>query len=121
MIVVPKIVDSNIQDYDIRNYAVKMSKEVNVVVLSSLFKIASAWEELGGMVIKSSNMKNGIDKIKASSSGLYVILNKYDGIDLPDEACRLLIIDGLPNILNMNDRYEKSIVNQNDRILREKI
>lgn len=36
-----------------------------------------------------------------------MLLNKYDGIDLPDEACRMLIIDGLPNIMNMNDRYEK--------------
>lgn len=50
-----------------------------------------------------------------------MLLNKYDGIDLPDEACRMLIIDGLPNIMNMNDRYEKSIANQSDRILKERI
>ena len=121
LIVVPKLINSSIQDFDIRNYAVKMSKEVNVVVLSPSLKNASVWEELGGVIIKSSNMQNGIEKIKSSSRGLYVLLNKYDGIDLPDEACRVLIIDGLPNILNMNDRYEKSIVNQSDRILRERI
>lgn len=66
-------------------------------------------------------MQVGIKKIKSSLNGLYVLLNKYDGIDLPDEACRMLIIDGLPNIMNMNDRYEKSIANQSDRILKERI
>ena len=121
LIVVPKLVDSNIQDYEIRNYAVKMAKEVNVVVLSPSLKNANIWKELGGEIIKSSNMQKGIEKIKSSSNGLYVLLNKYNGIDLPDEACRVLIIDGLPNIMNMNDRYEKSIVNQSDRILRERI
>ena len=121
MIVVPKLIDSSIQDFEIRDYAVKMSKKINVVVLSPSLKNASAWEDLGGFIIKSSNMQVGIKKIKSSLNGLYVLLNKYDGIDLPDEACRMLIIDGLPNIMNMNDRYEKSIANQSDRILKERI
>ena len=121
LIVVPKLIDSSIQDFEIRDYAVKMSKKINVVVLSPSLKNASAWEDLGGFIIKSSNMQVGIKKIKSSLNGLYVLLNKYDGIDLPDEACRMLIIDGLPNIMNMNDRYEKSIANQSDRILKERI
>ena len=120
LIVVPKLIDSSIQDFEIRDYAVKMSKKINVVVLSPSLKNASAWEDLGGFIIKSSNMQVGIKKIKSSLNGLYVLLNKYDGIDLPDEACRMLIIDGLPNIMNMNDRYEKSIANQSDRILKER-
>ena len=60
--------------------AVKMSKKINVVVLSPSLKNASAWEDLGGFIIKSSNMQVGIKKIKSSLNGLYVLLNKYDGI-----------------------------------------
>lgn len=121
LIIVPKLVDKNIQDNDIRKYAVEMSKKINVVVLSPSNRNAEKWEDLGAIIINSENMQEGIDKIKISSNGLYVLLNKYDGIDLPDDACRMLIIDGLPNIMNINDRYEKSVVNQSDRILKERI
>ena len=47
LIVVPKLIDSSIQDFEIRDYAVKMSKKINVVVLSPSLKNASAWEDLG--------------------------------------------------------------------------
>jgi replicative superfamily II helicase len=34
-----------------------------------------------------------------------VIANKYDGIDLPDEACRILVIDSKPFSEGVIDRY----------------
>lgn len=121
MIVVPKLINNAVTDEEIRTYAVDYSHRVNVVVLSPSNRNAEIWRSMGAFIINSKNMQEGIEKIRSSSKGLYVILNKYDGIDLPDEACRLLIIDGLPNLLDMNDRYEKSVVNQSDRILRERI
>lgn len=48
-------------------------------------------------------------------------MNRYDGIDLPDDACRILVIDGLPNISNMNDKYEQEVVRRSERIQREQI
>ena len=33
---------------------------------------------------------------KRAHVGLVVLINKYDGIDLPDDACRVLVIEGLP-------------------------
>lgn len=55
------------------------------------------------------------------AKGLYVFVNRYDGIDLPDDACRIIVVDGLPNISNMNDRYEQEIVRKSKRIQREQI
>jgi hypothetical protein len=34
-----------------------------------------------------------------------VMANRYDGIDFPDEQCRLLIMDGLPNATNLQERF----------------
>ena len=33
---------------------------------------------------------------------------RYDGIDLPDDACRVLIIDGMPTGQGMIDRYDSA-------------
>ena len=35
-----------------------------------------------------------------------MVNNRYDGIDLPDESCRILIVDGLPYFDTLADRYE---------------
>lgn len=42
------------------------------------------------------------------TKGPFVFANRYDGIDLPDESCRLLIVDGLPRGTSEYDRYRSS-------------
>ena len=37
--------------------------------------------------------------------GVAVIANRYDGIDLPDDDCRLLFIEGLPRTQNLQERF----------------
>ncbi|MGH2988461.1 MAG: helicase C-terminal domain-containing protein [Solirubrobacterales bacterium] len=34
-----------------------------------------------------------------------MLANRYDGIDLPGEACRLLVLDGLPVAVNHLERF----------------
>lgn len=37
---------------------------------------------------------------------LNVLVNRYDGVNLPDNDCRILIVDSLPICDNLSDRYE---------------
>ena len=41
----------------------------------------------------------------ASKRAVAVIANRYDGIDLPDEDCRLLFVEGLPRTVNLQERF----------------
>ena len=36
-----------------------------------------------------------------------VLVNRYDGIDLPDAACRILIFDGKPYSESLIDLYQE--------------
>ena len=47
--------------------------------------------------------------LKHQHVGLVVFVNRYDGIDLPDDACRILVIDGLPPLKSKYDQYVESI------------
>ncbi len=38
--------------------------------------------------------------------GLVVLGNKYDGVDLPHDACRLLVLDGVPSPLDPGEQRE---------------
>jgi hypothetical protein len=42
----------------------------------------------------------------APAVGLVVLVTRYDGIDLPGDACRVLALDGLPETYGAVDRLE---------------
>lgn len=121
LIIIPKIINKELTENEIRDALIQKAKEYNVIVLVPSFSSSKYWEDKGGVVLSSNNISEGIDKIKSNTYGLYVIVNRYDGIDLPDDACRILVIDGLPNIRNMDDKYENEVVRKSKRIQRELI
>lgn len=121
LIVVPKVVNGDIDDYELRNAISKQASKYNVVVLTPSGVVAKQWEDFGGQLFEAANISDGIKSIKNSTNGLYVFKNRYDGIDLPDDACRIIVIDGLPNISNLNDKYEEEVVRKSERINREQI
>lgn len=55
-----------------------------------------------------------------SSKAVAIVANRYDGIDFPDDSCRLLIAKGLPKATNLQERFIMSrmsaITLLNDRI-----
>ena len=121
LIVVPKLINKELTEMEMRKALIEKAKEYNVVVLVPSFVMSKYWESNGGEVLSSGNISEGVSRIKENSHGLYVIVNRYDGIDLPDNSCRILVIDGLPNISNMNDKYEQEVVRKSERIQREQI
>lgn len=50
-----------------------------------------------------------IEKSKAafisSEKAVAVVANRYDGIDFPEEQCRLLIVEGLPRATNLQEQF----------------
>jgi hypothetical protein len=55
--------------------------------------------------------------MKAGHVGLSVLINKYDGIDLPGKACELLILDGLPEVYGLVERIEMIALDGTERQL----
>ncbi len=45
------------------------------------------------------------DDFIATDRAVAIAANRYDGIDLPSDECRLLIIDGLPLATNLQERF----------------
>lgn len=47
----------------------------------------------------------GIDTFLAAPKGTLLAPNRYDGMDVKDEACRLLLVDGLPTGTHLQDKF----------------
>lgn len=116
LILIPKHINSMIDDNEIKNVIVEMSKKVNVVVIVPSQRRVSFWQDVNPyQILTATNIEEGVQKLKEEDHvGLTILVNKYDGIDLPDNACRILVIDGLPT---MRTEYEKAIcgMNPNDK------
>lgn len=47
----------------------------------------------------------GIERFKTAEQTVLTIANRYDGIDMPNDACRLVVLDGLPEQTHLQERF----------------
>jgi len=123
LILAPKRFDPYIQDSDIRQLSTEISQEgYNVVVLVPSYEKAKVWEKYGAVDLNhDKNIAENIAKLKDSKGGLYVLVNRYDGIDLHGDMCRLLVIDGYPHFTAYNDLYREMRVESVNASLKSQI
>lgn len=84
-------------------------KKINVVVLVPSRERAKAWSEHADETVNVQTMGAVVERLTAGEHvGVVVLINKYDGVDLPHEACRLLIVDGVPTPLSGGEQRESA-------------
>lgn len=107
MILAPQEINPSISDQQIREEATKLSKQYNTVVLVPSDAAArSLWPD-ADVTAQGDEVEEVVERLKAGNHiGLVVLANKYDGIDLPQNACRVLVIDGLPASFSGEERLE---------------
>jgi hypothetical protein len=55
--------------------------------------------------LTASDVESSLDPFTSEASMALVLANRYDGIDLPRDDCRLVILDGLPIAVNLLERF----------------
>ncbi len=74
------------------------SNNLGSVVLASSDNSAAKWAQVGNVAKGPNEVDNLVTKLQEGSYfGPAIFANRYDGIDLPGNSCRLLIISGLPS------------------------
>lgn len=105
MILMPQVINPDIKDIEIKNLCKEMSQTINVVVIVPSKERAKFWEDEADLTLDKINLDSGVTKLKGNQKiGLVILINRYDGVDLPKDACRLLVIDGVPNISREIDK-----------------
>lgn len=106
MILVPQELDPSVSDDDIKAALAARAKTINVVVIVPSHYRAKYWDDVADLTLTADNLRDGVDALKKGHVGLTVLVNKYDGIDLPNDACRILVLDGLPHARRGIDAIE---------------
>ena len=123
LILFPRHLNGQITDDDLRQKIAELAKEYNIAVIVPSFEQAKLWEPHTKHIAKKDSIEAYVDALKNKSKhlGIVVFVNRYDGIDLPDDACRMLVIDGLPPLRSKYDKYAYSINTTNKLLLREQM
>ena len=122
LVIFPKYVNSDISETEIKEKVEEVAEKYNVVVLVPSFSRAKFWDKEGTRTAKKDNINRIVDELKSGKHvGKVIFVNRYDGIDLPGDACRMLVIDGLPPLNSIKDRYIQSVAPQSTILLREQV
>lgn len=122
MMLVPQQLVPKATDDEVRELVLDLAEDQNVVVIVPSHARADWWREYAALVLDRSNIHHGVEHLHQNPQlGLVVLINRYDGVDLPGDACHVLVIDGLPEALNGPERLAQARLTGSENLLGRQI
>ena len=117
MILIPALVNPNLAREKIIEWASRYSEkhgDFGVVSLVPSRYHAKDWESSGGVITNVKNLEKSITNLKEliknkTARHVTVLVNAYDGVDLPDSTCRILCLDSIPTHASLHDKYVQEV------------
>lgn len=110
MVLIPSLIhDSLNRSLIVNDFGVpRKDLSFGVVALAPSFQMTADWSKCGAEVATKDTIYPLIDKLRQGQFDQpVVVVNRYDGIDLPDNMCRILVFDSMPHSESLIDSYEE--------------
>lgn len=117
MILTPLDTHPQTSEVAVLDFLVQQAKTHNVVVIVPSRRRVEFWRDVADAVYDSKTIHDGVRALRDGRVGLVILLNKYDGIDLPGDACRILALDGLPEAYGALDQIEAVSLDETDAMI----
>lgn len=89
------------------------------VVLTPSDRAAALWSDVADVIQGSGKVESTVTSLqKKEILGPVVFANRYDGIDLPGDSCRLLVVSGLPSGTSNYELFRASSLYGGSTIIR---
>lgn len=109
LILVPQQTHPEASEDEVRDLIVGLATDRNVVVIVPSHRRAAYWSPFAAMTLDKDSLTAGIEQMRGNPKlGLVVLVNRYDGVDLPGDACHVLVIDGLPEAISGSERIDQA-------------
>ena len=108
MVLIPSLIDEELSRASIVEAFSKenVARQFGIVVLVPSAKRCADWGRYGASVVDKNSINQAVESLRNRTYSKAIILaNYYDGIDLPDNMCRILVIDSKPFAEELFDRY----------------
>ena len=121
MVLLPQDINPDIELDEVRQMLKNMSAEYNVVIIVPSDRAALSWGGLADQILGAADIVEGVEKLRSGHVGLTVLVNRYDGIDLPGDACRVLAIFDLPEVNSFREATDQVVLSDTNITLRRQI
>ncbi len=121
MILMPQDINPDINLEMMKDMLVDIAAEHNVVVIIPGGKSRKFWEPYANAMPLGDNVGTVVDQLRNGHVGLVVFSNRYDGIDLPGNACRVLAIFDLPEVSSLVEAQNRNALSEAQPMLRRQI
>jgi tetratricopeptide (TPR) repeat protein len=109
LILVPQQTHPLAVEDELRDLVVELAADRNVVVIVPSFRRAAFWTPYATMVLDKDSLTAGVEQLRQNPKlGLVVLVNRYDGVDLPGDSCHILVVDGLPEAMSGTERIDQA-------------
>ena len=119
MILLPSLIDEQLSRENIVNWLAKpnQARTFGIVALTPSSSRTADWKGYGASIAERDTIDEMVESLKNRVfQNVVVIANRYDGIDLPDEACRILVLDSKPFSESLLERYQENVRGSSDMI-----
>ncbi|SFU79784.1 DEAD/DEAH box helicase family protein [Halomonas korlensis] len=113
MVLIPSEIDSEVNLSTLGELFCqdKESNSIGTSILVSSEPNSRMWTQYGAIYVSKDNIDAEVAKLHNEEERYKarVFANKYDGIDLPDSACRVLVLSGNPYSNDLSSQYENTV------------
>ena len=112
MVVIPSLISEDLdRDWIVNGYAKpKPGQPFGIVALTPSFARSKDWGDKGSLVADSETIEDAVSGLNRGEFEKTVVLaNRYDGIDLPDDTCRILVFDSRPYSESLVDLHAEQV------------
>lgn len=89
---------------DQKEVAAEILKSNKLLISVPSYPRAQAWKHVGTPPSRN-NFSAELQKFRNATSGAFILVSRIDGIDLPQNTCRVMLIDGAPSGASLMDQY----------------
>ncbi|KPQ01695.1 DEAD/DEAH box helicase family protein [Marinobacter sp. HL-58] len=87
-----------------------ISGQHKVVLATPSYFSAHHWDALGKPP-KPANFSSELQDFREAKEGVFILVQRVDGIDLPHNTCRVMVIENLPRGGSLLERYQWEFLN----------
>ncbi|EHK2403125.1 DEAD/DEAH box helicase [Clostridium perfringens] len=117
MILIPTLIHNSLKTDRLPKIFSDVNQNKIVLVPSNYKGYTNKWIENSAELLDSSSINAKIKTLKDDNNSFFVLANRYDGIDLHGDQCRVLIMEGLALSATLYERFLKG-VRPNSKIMK---
>jgi tetratricopeptide (TPR) repeat protein len=82
-----------------------LSEKHKVLIAVPSYRQADTWKKVGTPP-STDEFSNELQAFREASSGTFILVSRVDGIDLPHDTCRVMILDELPTGASLLEKFQ---------------